>query len=87
MNSEVKQGATNSGWERGVLEELVLATVREQRAARRWRTFTRLLWLVLIGAIAWAVFSRDIAGPSKSSPHTAVVEIKGEIASDTDASA
>ena len=28
MNSEVKQGATNSGWERGVLEELVLATVR-----------------------------------------------------------
>ncbi|MBK7718927.1 MAG: S49 family peptidase [Simplicispira sp.] len=87
MNSEVKQGATNSGWERGVLEELVLATVREQRAARRWRTFTRLLWLVLIGAIAWAVFSRDITGPSKSSPHTAVVEIKGEIASDTDASA
>jgi protease-4 len=87
MNSEVKQAAASSGWERGVLEELVLATVREQRAARRWRTFTRLLWLALVGAIAWAVFSRDMGTASKSSPHTAVVEIKGEIASDTDASA
>jgi protease-4 len=88
MNSEVKPGPEASGWERGVLEELVLATVREQRAARRWRTFTRLLWLLLIAGIVWALFSRDMASSaSKSGPHTAVVEIKGEIASDTDASA
>lgn len=87
MNSEVKQGAANSGWERGVLEELVLATVREQRAARRWRIFLRLMWLLLIGGIAWALFSSELATPSKSSPHTAMVEIKGEIASDADASA
>jgi len=87
MNSEVKQGAASSGWERGVLEELVLATVREQRSARRWRIFLRLMWLLLIGGIAWALFSSELTAPSKSSPHTAVVEIKGEIASDTDASA
>ena len=87
MNSEVKESPSNGGWERGVLEELVLATVREQRAARRWRIFLRLMWLLLIGGIAWALFSGDLTTTSKSSPHTAVVEIKGEIASDTDASA
>ena len=87
MNSEVKQGASNSGWERGVLEELVLATVREQRAARRWRTFTRLLWLLLIAGIVWAIFSRDLTTTSKNGPHTAVVEIKGEISSGSSASA
>ncbi len=87
MNSEVKKDAANSGWERGVLEELVLATVREQRAARRWRIFMRMLWLLLIAGIAWAVFSRDIGTATKSGPHTAVVEIKGEISSDSNASA
>ncbi|MGP1629407.1 MAG: S49 family peptidase [Giesbergeria sp.] len=87
MNSEVKQGAENGGWERGVLEELVLATVREQRATRRWRTFTRLMWLLLVAGIAWALFSGDLSTASKNGPHTAVVEIKGEIASGSDASA
>ncbi len=87
MNSEVNQGPANDGWERGVLEKLVLATVREQRAARRWRIFMRLLWLALIAGIAWMLFSRDLSTTSKSGPHTAVVEIKGEIASDSRASA
>lgn len=87
MNPEVNQGPANGGWERGVLEELVLATVREQRAARRWRIFMRLLWLALIAGIAWMLFSRDLSTTSKSGPHTAVVEIKGEIASDSRASA
>lgn len=75
------------GWEREVLEKLVLATVAEQRAARRWRIFWRLLWLAFIGAIAWGVFSRDLTGVAKSTPHTAVIDVKGEIAADAQASA
>ena len=74
-------------WEREVLEKLVLATVAEQRAARRWRIFWRLLWLALMGAVAWAVFTRDFTDVAKSSPHTAVIDIKGEIAADAQASA
>ena len=67
-------------WEREVLEKLVLATVREQRAARRWRIFWRLLWLGIVGALIWNFSAREIGGGVRSSPHTAGVDIKGEIA-------
>ncbi len=75
------------GWERDVLEKLVFATINEQRAARRWRVFGRLLWAVLILVVLWALFFKDTAATASSSPHTAVVEVKGEIASGADASA
>ena len=79
--------APEPGWERAVLEKLVLATVAEQRAARRWRIFWRLLGLALIGAVLWGMYARDLTGAAKSTPHTAVIDIKGEIAADTQASA
>ena len=75
------------GWERATLEKLAFAALAEQRLARRWRNFVRLAWLVFFVLMAWLVLSRS--GPTKdaSTPHTAVVEIKGEIASGAEASA
>ncbi len=70
-----------------MLEKLVLATVAEQRAARRWRIFWRFAWIALVLGMAWALMSRDLASTAKSGPHTAVVDIKGEIASGAEASA
>jgi protease IV len=75
------------GWERATLEKLAFAALREQRAARRWRTFVRLAWLVFLIAVVWFAVSRAAPVSAKSAPHTAVVEIKGEIASGNDASA
>ncbi|WP_119967211.1 S49 family peptidase [Simplicispira lacusdiani] len=88
-NTGAKEPAPGApGWERGVLEKLAFAALNEQRAARRWRTFTRLCWLVFFVIVAWVVMSREMAATaSKSAPHTAVVDIKGEIAAGTDASA
>ena len=74
------------GWERDVLERLVFATVNEQRAARRWRIFWRCVWTVLIVAGLWWL-GRDSTSASLSGPHTAVVEIKGPIADEANASA
>ncbi|WP_313075617.1 S49 family peptidase [Melaminivora sp.] len=79
--------ASGPAWERQVLEKLVLATVAEQRAARRWRIFWRFAWIALVLGMAWALMSRDLASTAKSGPHTAVVDIKGEIASGAEASA
>lgn len=73
-------------WERDVLERLVFATVSEQRSARRWRIFWRFLWVILVVAGIWWM-GRDSAVTSMSGPHTAVVDIKGAIASDANASA
>ncbi|MGE0348795.1 S49 family peptidase [Hydrogenophaga sp.] len=78
--------AQEVAWERATLEKLVFATIREQQAARRWKMFTRLMWLAILGAIVWFVYTSDKA-TSVSTPHTAVVDVKGEIASGAEASA
>ena len=70
-----------------MLEKLVFGTLAEQRAARRWRIFWRFTWLALVAAIVWVVLSRDMASTGKSTPHTAVVDVKGEIAAGAEASA
>ena len=74
-------------WERTTLQKLVFASLAEQRLARRWRTFVRLAWLTFFVVLTWLVVSRNGPPADSSTSHTAVVEIKGEIASGTDASA
>ncbi|MFT4191376.1 MAG: signal peptide peptidase SppA [Comamonas sp.] len=83
---QVEAGAP--GWERGVLEKLATAALQEQRTARRWKLFFRFAWLLLWGALVWVLFtaSRD-GGVEAVGPHTAVVEIDGEISAESEASA
>lgn len=71
----------------GALEQFASAYLRDRRSERRWRIFFRLLWLLFFVAIAWGVLAQRRHAASPSGPHTALVELKGEIASDADASA
>ena len=83
-----KEGSPDSpGWERATLEKLAFASLTEQRTARRWRNFVRLAWLAFFVFMVWAVVSRNGPPQDGTTPHTAVVEIKGEIASGSEASA
>ena len=83
-----KNATDTPGWERSVLEKLAFSALAEQRATRRWRTFMRLAWLTFFIFLVWWGLSREMAATSsKSGPHTAVVDIKGEIASGAEASA
>lgn len=79
--------STQPGWERETLEKLAMAAIVEQRQARRWRNGIRLAWLLVVVGLVW--FGMERGGPSKdvTGPHTAVVEIKGEIASGAETSA
>ncbi|MCX7663543.1 MAG: S49 family peptidase [Tepidimonas fonticaldi] len=75
------------GWERALLEKLAFAALQEQRAARRWRNVWRLVWLLAFGAVAWLLY-RDVVPPTPTAtPHTALIELRGEIGADTEASA
>ena len=78
---------TDPTWERATLERLAFAALNEQRQARRWRNFVRLSWLAFLIVVAWFSFSHGGAPQDTLSPHSAVVEVKGEIASGADASA
>ncbi len=75
------------GWERATLEKLAFASLNEQKAARRWKTFVRLAWLAFFIVLIWMALHRGTPVSDASTPHTAVVEIKGEIAAGADASA
>ena len=75
------------GWERSTMERLLFATLEEQKAQRRWRTFWRLAWLALFIFIVWTLTWKGNAGGEKLSPHTAVIEIEGEIGPKSEASA
>ena len=79
--------ATPPNWERATFERLMFATIAEQRTARRWRTVRSLAWLLFFVIILWALTHRNTSATDKSAAHTAVIEIKGEIASGGDASA
>ncbi len=79
--------AAAAGWERAALEKLAFAALAEQKASRRWKTFVRLSWLAFFIFMAWALLSRTSPTADKTTAHTAVVEIKGEIAAGADASA
>jgi protease IV len=76
-----------AGWERATLEKLAFASLKEQRAARRWRIFIRLAWLVFFGALAWTLLHRESVTGEAIGPHTAVVEVYGEIMPGADAGA
>ena len=80
--------ATAPCWERALVEKLVLAALAEQRAARRWRNFWRSVGLLLALAVGWMAWG-DAVLPSKpkSTPHTALVEVRGPIGADQEASA
>ena len=75
------------GWERNTLEKLLFATLEEQKAQRRWRTFVRLAWLAFFIVVIWTLTYRGSPGADKATPHTAVIEIDGEIGPKSEASA
>jgi protease-4 len=88
IKREANSGASAApNWERSTLEKLAMAAIDEQRAARRWRNGIRLAWLVFLVALVWMGMQQSNTTADVSKPHTAVVEIKGEIASGSEASA
>ena len=69
------------------LERLALEVLRQQQTDRRWRVFFRFAWLGLAAAVLWFSFFHSAGTQTYSLPHTALVEVRGEIAADSEASA
>ena len=76
-----------NAWERQMLSDLVQANLKEQQAARRWKMGLRLAWLLFWVVVLWQIFSHNQTTTNITTPHTALVNIKGEIADGSDASA
>jgi protease-4 len=80
--------ASSPSWERSAIEQWVNATLSEQRIARRWKYGLRTAWLVFLVVLAWVGLDQGgMRNADVTRPHTAVVEIKGEIASSSETNA
>ena len=89
QNNSNANVSASLAWERETLERLVMAQLVEQRTARRWRIGFRLFWTLLLMGGLWYSFHHGKSSVKNTHPssHTALIEIKGEIDSDTNANA
>jgi protease-4 len=69
------------------LETVARALLQDRRSERRWRVFFRLAWLGIVLALLWGLLASRNHMAAPGGPHTALVEVRGEIAPDTEASA
>ena len=79
--------ADNDGqWERGLIEKLATEALKEQRRARRWGIFWKLLTFAYVTFLIALAIDWKGGGDSKGGRHTALVEINGVIGPGTDSS-
>ena len=80
-DDRVADGVPPTAWERTVLNRVLMASIKEQRSARRWKIFFRFFWTILfVGYLLAIFFARSGSGVLETQDHVAVVEIKGVIA-------
>ena len=85
--AEQEAGGPGTSWERQTLEKVALAAIQEQRRARHWGIFFKMLMFIYLFALLFVGlgwFGKKEISPGK---HTALVELQGVISSNSAASA
>ena len=90
LNDDYEKMTTNNhGWEKKLVEDLAMASLKEKRTTRRWGIFFKLAFLAyVIGLVVLYYLPFDPATLEKSADeHTAVINVEGVISSESKASA
>jgi protease-4 len=77
----------NANWEREAIEKLAFAALKEQRRARLWGIFFKLLTFAYVTVLLLVALDWRDKSEVTSDKHTALVELNGVIGPGTDASA
>ncbi len=79
----------DNNWEKDILEKIATEGLKEQRRARRWGIFFKLLTFAYLTLFLLMLFPSEPRHPGikPGEKHTALVNLKGIIAPGTDASA
>ena len=84
-----RQQTEPTGWEKQMLQDMLSATLKENRRSRRWGIFFKFLGFgylfLLLGMVFWS--DKLEMGDVKVTEHTALIKVDGLISSDTKASA
>jgi len=84
---KMKDKDDTSGWERELITNLAMGALKEQRRARRWGIFFKLFMVAYLIIFLVALLPSAEKGLGVGKPHTALIEIRGEIGADKEASA
>lgn len=85
--AELEPVKSAEAWERNVLEKVALAAIQEQRRARIWGIFFKLLLFIYLFALLFIGMGWLGKKDTTSGKHTAMVEVRGVIGPDGSASA
>lgn len=77
----------NENWERETINKLAFAAITEQRRARRWTMVFRGLVLIWMFSFLALVIVGEQEANLELGAHTALIEVKGVISDDAEASA
>lgn len=74
-------------WQRDMINRLAFSSLKEQRAARRWGIFFKLLMFAYLALILYLYTPKVDIDVAEGTEHTALIDLEGVIASDEDANA
>ncbi len=78
---------SDAEWERETIDKLLFAAIKEQQRSRRWSIFFKAAFLIYLLALFFYL-PNDMGGDGlKHGKHTALIDIQGVIAEDSQASA
>ncbi len=88
-SSEDQRGREGPGsWERKIIEEIALSSIKEKRKVRRWGIFFKSLFFIFLFSLLGLLIPDGLQDANiTDGKHTAVVDITGVIADDAKASA
>jgi len=89
LNKSYDKMTGKEGWQQKLVEELALSSLKEKRSTRRWGIFFKFAFLTyFIVLLALVFFPVDPSVLEKAGEgHTAVINVKGVISPDSEASA
>ncbi len=70
-----------------LLEKILMAGLTEQRRARRWKIFFRMVYILLFLSFLVTMNRESVDLPGSTRDHTGVVDVQGEIGAQKEASA
>ena len=82
-----RPGVTPAQGGAAISEQLVRDYLQDRRSERRWRVFFRLTWLLIFVVAVLAVVAQRNHATGPIGPHTALIEVQGEIDASSEASA
>ena len=81
------QKTTNNDWEKDTLNRLAFAAINEQRRSRRWGIFFKSLFFIYLFVIIFYIPMDWSESSISHDKHTALIDLEGVIAANTQASA